>query len=104
VLVPYLRARGIAVLDGMIVTHSDADHSGGALSVLQAVPTGWLLSSLPPAHPIARAARRQGHCEAGQRWSWDGVQFEMLHPLAASYADATLKPNARGCTLKISAA
>jgi competence protein ComEC len=104
VIVPYLRARGIAALDGMVVTHSDADHSGGALSVLQAVPTGWLLSSLPPAHPIASAARQQRHCEAGQRWSWDGVQFEMLHPLAASYADAALKPNARGCTLKISAA
>jgi competence protein ComEC len=104
VIVPYLRARGIASLDGMIVTHSDTDHSGGALSVLEAVPVGWLLSSLPPAHPIARAAHQQHHCAAGQRWDWDGVRFEMMHPLPASYADPALKPNARGCTLKISAA
>jgi competence protein ComEC len=104
VIVPYLHARGITALDGMIVTHSDADHSGGALSVLQAMPAGWLLSSLPPSHPIVLAARQHRHCEAGQRWSWDGVQFEMLHPLAASHADSTLKPNARGCTLKISTA
>ncbi|WP_367185325.1 DNA internalization-related competence protein ComEC/Rec2 [Rugamonas sp.] len=95
VIVPYLKARGIAALDGMIITHSDSDHSGGALTVLQNIRVGWLLSSLWPRSAIVRAA--------GQAWDWDGVHFEMLHPLADSYADALLKPNARGCTLKISA-
>ena len=33
VVVPYLRAIGIQRLDGMIVSHADSDHSGGALSV-----------------------------------------------------------------------
>ncbi|GJJ02134.1 DNA internalization-related competence protein ComEC/Rec2 [Duganella rhizosphaerae] len=103
VILPYLKARGIAALDGMIVTHSDADHSGGALSVLDGVQVDWVLSSLSPMHPIARAARQHLHCAAGQRWDWDGVRFELLHPPAASYADAMLKPNARGCTLKITA-
>ena len=103
VILPYLKARGIAALDGMIVTHSDADHSGGALSVLDGVRVDWVLSSLPSQHAIARAARRHLHCAAGQHWDWDGVRFELLHPLAASYADAALKPNARGCTLKITA-
>ena len=41
-------------------------------------------------------------CVAGQHWNWDGVQFDMLHPTAASYEDAGLKPNARSCTLRIS--
>ena len=36
-------------------------------------------------------------------WQWDGVQFELLHPPAASYA-AILKPNARSCVLRVSAA
>ncbi|MQA41681.1 DNA internalization-related competence protein ComEC/Rec2 [Rugamonas aquatica] len=103
VILPYLKARGIAALDGVIVTHSDADHSGGALSVLDGVRVDWVLSSLPSQHPIARAARHHLHCAAGQHWDWDGVRFELLHPLAASYADAALKPNARGCTLKITA-
>jgi competence protein ComEC len=40
----------------------------------------------------------------GAGLTWDGVRFEMLHPLAASYADSEIKPNARSCTLKISAA
>jgi competence protein ComEC len=102
VIVPYLRARGIDQLDGMVVSHSDTDHAGGALAVLDGVRVGWMASSLAPGHPIAHAARRHVHCAAGQRWTWDGVLFEMLHPLAGSYADATLKPNARGCTLRIS--
>ncbi|TFW29794.1 DNA internalization-related competence protein ComEC/Rec2 [Duganella callida] len=103
VIVPYLRGRGIRALDGMIVSHSDTDHAGGALAVLDSVPAGWVLSSLPAGHAIVRAARQHVACAAGQRWDWDGVTFEILHPAAASYADATLKPNARGCTLKISA-
>jgi competence protein ComEC len=103
ILLPYLRARGINALDGMVISHSDADHSGGALSLLEGVSIGWVLSSLPPQHAIAQAARRHVHCAAGQSWTWDGVRFDMLHPQAASYADATLKANARSCTLKISA-
>ncbi|WP_432377510.1 DNA internalization-related competence protein ComEC/Rec2 [Duganella sp. P38] len=103
VILPYLRGRGIGALDGMIVSHSDADHAGGALSVLDGVRTGWVLSSLAPNHLIAQAARRHVRCAAGQSWTWDGVRFEILHPAAASYADATLKPNARGCALKVTA-
>lgn len=103
VILPYLRARGIGALDGMIVSHGDADHSGGALTVLDGLPVGWVLASLSAHHPIMAAARRGAQCAAGQAWLWDGVRFEVLHPLAASYADASLKPNARGCTLKITA-
>jgi len=103
VILPYLRARGIPSLDGMIVSHSDADHSGGALSVMDGLPVDWVLGSLQPNHPIMAAARRHLQCAAGQAWTWDGVRFEILHPLTASYADHTLKPNARGCTLKITA-
>ncbi|MET0268349.1 MAG: DNA internalization-related competence protein ComEC/Rec2 [Duganella sp.] len=103
VLLPYLRARGIAALDGVVVSHSDTDHVGGALTVLQGVRVGWLLSSLPARHPVALAAARRLSCMAGQRWSWDGVHFEVLHPLAASYADASLKPNNRSCVLRITA-
>jgi competence protein ComEC len=103
VIVPYLRARGITGLDGLIVSHSDADHAGGALAVMESVPTAWAATSLPSGHPIVRVARRHIRCAAGQRWSWDGVRFDMLHPTTESYADASLKTNARSCTLKVSA-
>jgi competence protein ComEC len=103
VIGPYLKARGIDNLDGMIITHSDADHAGGALAVMQAVKVGWVASSLWESHPIVRAAAAHTRCVAGQRWSWDGVAFEMLQPTLASYDNPALKPNARGCTLHISA-
>jgi competence protein ComEC len=103
VIGPYLKARGIDALDGMIITHSDADHAGGALAVMQAVKVGWVASSLWSTHPIVRAARVHTRCVAGQRWKWDGVEFEMLQPTLASYDNPALKPNARGCTLHIRA-
>jgi competence protein ComEC len=101
VILPYLRMRGIAALDGIVISHADTDHTGGALAVLEGVDTGWLASSLPDDHAIVRAARRHVRCGAGQHWEWDGITFDMLHPTAASYDDAHLKTNARSCTLRI---
>ena len=107
VIVPYLRARGIGRLDAVIISHSDTDHAGGALSLLENVPVGWLSSSLPDGHPAVDFQRQRSRphlrCVAGQRWSWDGVRFEMLHPLADAHHDLSLKPNARSCTVKITA-
>ena len=103
VINPYLKARGIGALDAVIVTHSDSDHVGGALAVLDHVGVRWVASSLPLTHPIVTAAPHHRRCQAGQGWTWDGVHFEMLHPLAASYDDPTLSPNARSCVLKIDA-
>jgi competence protein ComEC len=104
VIVPYLKARGIGQLDAMVISHSDADHAGGAPAVQDALPIALLLSSLPAGHPLIKRAGPAAHCAAGQRWQWDGVSFEMLHPLAASYTQAGLKSNARSCTLRIRAA
>jgi competence protein ComEC len=103
VIAPYLKGRGIAALDGIIVSHSDTDHSGGALALLAALKVDWVASSLWPSSAIVRAAPRHIRCAAGQHWSWDGVDFEMLQPSAESYADHTLKANARSCTMRVSA-
>ena len=102
VILPFLRMRGIATLDGIVVSHADTDHAGGALAVLEGVDAGWLASSLPDDHAIVRAVRRHVRCGAGQHWEWDGIAFDMLHPTPASYDDAHLKTNARSCTLRIS--
>ncbi|MDB5773186.1 MAG: internalization-related competence protein ComEC/Rec2, partial [Burkholderia sp.] len=101
VILPYLKARGIGTLDAMIVSHSDTDHAGGALSILDEIRIGLVSSSLPPDHPIAGTASSHRRCEASQAWTWDGVRFEMLHPTAGSYDSGKWKPNARSCTLKI---
>jgi competence protein ComEC len=101
VILPYLRMRGVAALDGIVISHADTDHTGGALALLEGVDAGWLASSLPDGHPIVRAARQHVRCVAGQHWEWDGVMFDMLHPTAASYGDEGLKTNARSCTLRV---
>ena len=102
ILVPSLRAMGIARLDGMILSHDDTDHTGGAASVMQAMPIGWLSSSLPDGHPLLQTAADKRRCTDGQSWQWDGVQFEILHPDAGSYAIAKISDNNRGCVLRIS--
>ncbi len=102
VILPYLRARGIRRLDTVVVSHSDLDHVGGALTLLEALRVGHVRSSLGEGHRVVRAARGHTRCTSGQRWEWDGVVFEMLQPSPASYDDATLKANARSCTLRIS--
>lgn len=103
VIVPYLKGRGIVALDAMVVSHSDADHSGGALSIMDAIDVGWVTSSLDADHEIVGAAEQHRRCLAGQRWEWDGVQFEMLHPTPQIYIGDRWKPNAHSCTLKVSA-
>jgi competence protein ComEC len=100
IVVPYLRASGIRSLDAMIISHDHSDHTGGAMSVLQAVPVGWLDSSLPKTHTLNLTATRARLCDAGQRWEWDGVSFGFLYPRAGDYNFA--KDNDRSCVLRIS--
>ena len=107
IIAPVLRANAVTRLDGMIVSHQDTDHSGGALSLLHTVPVGWFASSLPEDHAIVRARRDDGpaeRCLAGKGWTWDGVDFVLLHPVLANYANAKLKANDLSCVLKVSAA
>ncbi|MFA7243357.1 MAG: DNA internalization-related competence protein ComEC/Rec2 [Sulfuricellaceae bacterium] len=101
IVVPFLRAAGIARLDGMIVSHNDSDHSGGAISVLQALSVDWLASSLTRDNAILAQTRRVLPCYVGQSWTWDGVRFDMLHPALDIYRDERVKSNDRSCVLKI---
>jgi competence protein ComEC len=101
VILPYLRALGVARLDGLVVSHLDNDHAGGAQAVVEGLPVGWLSSSLPDDHPLRAAAPEQRRCAAGQRWDWDGVAFEVLHPQRADYEGALRAGNDMSCVLRI---
>lgn len=102
ILIPALRGMGITQLDKLILTHNDSDHTGGALSVMQAMPVSGLLSSLPDDSPVLLPAIQNHRCHDGQSWNWDGVNFELLHPDLASYAEEKNKNNDRSCVLRIS--
>ena len=107
ILIPSLRAIGIAQLDGLILSHDDTDHTGGSASIMQAMPVGWLSTSLAPdrlktLRTDPSAALETRRCRDGENWNWDGVQFEMLHP---AYGDGNAKKphdNDQSCVLRIS--
>ena len=69
-------------------------------TVLAQIPVSWLASSLPDSVAFNSNVERM-KCFAGQRWVWDGVVFEMLHPQFESYKDAAVTDNNRSCVLKI---
>ena len=98
VVVPLLHALGARV-DTLVLSHRDSDHVGGAAAVLLAYPNALLLSSIEDTHALQRL-RPATRCQAGQRWHWDGVDFEVLHPSSADYQGA-LKSNALSCTLRM---
>lgn len=91
VVAPFLRGQGVDRVDRLIVTHADADHAGGLLSLRAALPVDDVLSSDPA---IGRP------CLAGQAWRWDGVDFALLHP---AVDDADLGENDRSCVLLVAA-
>ena len=105
IIAPMLRATGIRALDALVVSHQDSDHSGGAVSLLQTVPVGWLASSLAGENPIIAAQRARGaaseRCMVGRRWTWDGVEFATLYPFEATYAETRIKTNDLSCVIRV---
>jgi competence protein ComEC len=99
VLVPLLRAMGEKI-DLLMLSHRDSDHIGGAPAVLAMQPQARLISSMEDSHEL-QAVRKSERCIAGQSWVWDGVDFEVLHPLPDDY-DSNAKSNAMSCVLRIS--
>ena len=68
--------------------------SAGAYALIEQFKIGRILSSVPEKLSISHAER----CHAGQKWLWDDIVFEVLHPSLES--DFT--GNNASCVLKIS--
>jgi len=104
IVVPFLRATGVARLDALVVSHGDADHAGGVPAVLEAAGVRQVLGGLPGGHRLWDAARAGGidhlRCASGQRWRWDGVEFEVLWPDPGPLPS---RSNEQSCVLKVSA-
>ncbi len=100
VLVPFMARLGVT-LNRLILSHRDTDHTGGAASVLAAHEKADLWGSLEAGHPLTQRRILQA-CRAGQKWVWDGVQFEILHPSLANHT-ATSLSNSLSCVVRIDA-
>jgi len=99
-LLPMLQARGEPRVDTLLLSHADADHVGGAQSLVDRLPVLALRSSLPPANPLRANPIPHTPCLAGQAWDWDGVRFSVLHPFAGDYRPGA-KTNALSCVLRV---
>lgn len=97
IVVPLLQSLGER-LDGVLVSHIDGDHAGGAEAVRAAHPQARWLSSFDP-DPDRR-------CRAGQHWEWDGVRFDVLHPQMHHFDETgkgRLSTNDMSCVLLVTA-
>jgi competence protein ComEC len=102
IVLPYLRALGVHRLDGIVASHRDMDHAGGLASVVEGLPVSWVASSLADDDPLRPNIANHLRCAAGQRWEWDGVRFEILHPSPADYGAPRTTSNDLSCVLKVS--
>jgi competence protein ComEC len=89
VVVPALLARGHRQVDRLLLSHADLDHAGGVAGVRRLLIVRDEIGT--PSH---------SPCVDGDRWTWDGVHFEILHPPPD---DAGASENDRSCVLRVSA-
>jgi len=97
-VVPALRAEGVRRLSGLIISHVDRDHAGGAGAVLRALPVAELWLSLdswldPDSAGLRREAARRGTrlrvVAAGDGAGLGGLDLRVLWPeRGAHFADA----------------
>lgn len=88
-LLPLLQRRSIRQLDALVVSHADDDHAGGVGPLQQRVPARLLLSGEPLEQGETEPCRR------GLNWHWDGVDFEVLHPVGET------RGNDASCVVRI---
>jgi competence protein ComEC len=73
-ILPYLKHQGYQAIDGVIISHNDNDHAGG-------LP--HLRAKMAIKRVIANdlALKPDLHCIWGQRFTWQGLVFEVLSPM-----------------------
>ena len=93
-MTPFLRKKGAGEITTLLISHGDNDHIGGASAVIEQFNPRQILTSVPDkiSHPNIET------CYAGQKWQWDGVRFEILHPNKHSL----LSGNNASCVLRVS--
>ena len=95
ILIPLLQHLGDQP-NMLLISHADADHASGLPDLAAFAPKAQILTSFDT---TALGLKSQS-CLAGQRWQWDGVPFEVLHPTALDY-QLNKSTNAMSCVLRI---
>ena len=98
ILTPYIRSRGHLVIDEVVVSHEDNDHSGGLLPLIAEIPAKKIILGSGLQDKVAsitsavRMDAKVKYCEEGQSWVWPSssahldrhdsgrVYFEVIWP------------------------
>lgn len=111
IVLPFLRSKGVQVIDAVVLTHPDADHSGGLVSVLAGVDvrnvfeggagsgTGIYKSfeEIVRGRHIARHILKRGDSISGI----EGVDLLCLNPRAGRAGDTAISVNDRSVAIAI---
>lgn len=102
VVVPFLRSAGINAINLMVVSHGDLDHIGGANSILNLMKVDRIATSVPDRFSNSHVFAQ--NCYEGQKWRWDGIDFQFLSPPSSMTIldNQTLTANNASCVLHIS--
>jgi len=86
IIAPYLRSQGVSTIDGLMLSHGDADHVGGTLGLLEHFRSAHILAGQPLELPMPGV----DYCLSGQdflgsevaeqSWKRAGLEFEILYP------------------------
>lgn len=110
-VIPFLRFAGIGVLDAVVVTHTDADHVGGAIALLQEMAVRRLLTNgvrddTMSARLLRRVAAARGIPEvvlaSGMRLAGEpGLEIDVLHPPPGFVPGTAPESNDNSLVLKV---
>lgn len=89
VISPLLMYKGVAQLDGLIISHADDDHAGGEQDIIDRWNPTWQLSS----HLVS-----EKQCVAGQQWKWQELIFTVIWPEVL----VSEPGNADSCVVRVS--
>lgn len=90
-VVPYLAGRGVRRLHGLVITHPDGDHMGGAGAVLRSLRPRWaggpaVIAGKAQYVALLREARERGvpwiAVRRGMEIDMDGMTVTVLYPVA----------------------
>ena len=92
VILPFLKTLGIEVIDKIILSHGDSDHTGGLNAIMSEMPVNQILTSEPE-----RIPHKAIHCDVNQSFEFDNALFKIL----TLEKDHPEKSNNRSCVLQI---
>ena len=104
VILPYLQYSAIEQLDKVILSHSDNDHAGGIKSLLDNIIINEIISNdasiFKPTNTmsikstltnLARSNTSLTTCLPERSFTWQGLRFEILWPLAQNSAEDSVR-------------